>query len=224
MRIKVFADGADPSQMATLESKVDGFTTNPSLMKSAGINDYRAFAKEVLAITQKPVSFEVLSDDWREMEAQAREIAAWGRNVYVKIPVTNCAGESSAPLIDKLAQDGIRLNVTAVMTQRQINNVQIALNGKPSIVSVFAGRIADTGVDPCYTMKRARFAIGSPVLLLWASAREVYNVYQADQLGCDIITLAPDLIKKLSLRGKGLTEYSRETVQQFHRDAEGLTI
>lgn len=219
--VKIYADGADLATMASL--KCDGYTTNPSLMKKAGISDYRTFAREVLAIAEgKPVSFEVFADDFDGMERQAREIASWGGNVYVKIPVTNTLGEFTGPVIERL--EGVQLNVTAILTAKQIHDVRGALGNAPAIVSVFAGRIADTGVDP---VKVIREGWGTPRgrthKILWASAREVYNVVQAEQC-CDIITLTPDLIAKLALFGKDLTRYSLETVQQFHNDAKGIAL
>ena len=224
--IKIFADGADKTGMLNMyrNSKIDGFTTNPTLMRKAGITDYMGFAKEILqTIDDKPVSFEVFADEFEEMERQAREIATWGSNVYVKIPVTNTKKISCAPLIKKLSAEGVQLNITAILSLEQVSEVADALkNGSSSFVSVFAGRIADTGVDPVPLMKRA-LEILKPVSnaeLLWASPREVLNVYQAESIGCHIITATNDILKKLDLKGKDLEEYSLETVQMFFDDAQ----
>lgn len=223
----IYADGADLAQMETLaaDDRVAGFTTNPSLMKKAGVTSYRDFAMAVLdAIGRKPVSFEVFADDFDTMERHAREIASWGPNVYVKIPVTNTAANPSYDLIWRLSRAGVKVNVTAILTAQQARIAVDSLNGT-GIVSVFAGRIADTGSDPARVMRSARAKIGdSGTLLLWASAREVYNVVQAEEAGCDIITLSPDLIAKLAGFGRNLSEYSLETVRQFHRDAAGFTL
>ena len=228
LSIKVFSDGAVLETMLhDLNSGlVTGFTTNPSLMKKAGITSYIGFAKDVLKeITDYPVSFEVFADDLEGMEQEARRIAALGDNVYVKIPVTNSKGESTAPLIDRLTAEGIKVNVTAIFTVEQVRVVVDALkSGTPAVVSVFAGRIADTGVDPMPIMQEA-LAIcrqKEDVELLWASPRETFNIYQADSLGVDIITCTSDLIKKLELKDKDLTEYSLETVQMFLRDSSSL--
>lgn len=228
LSIKVFSDGAVLETMLhDLNSGlVTGFTTNPSLMKKAGITSYIGFAKDVLKeITDYPVSFEVFADDLEGMEQEARRIAALGDNVYVKIPVTNSKGESTAPLIDRLTAEGIKVNVTAIFTVEQVREVVDALkSGTPAVVSVFAGRIADTGVDPMPIMQEA-LAIcrqKEDVELLWASPRETFNIYQADALGVDIITCTSDLIKKLELKDKDLTEYSLETVQMFLRDSSSL--
>ncbi|BAN92670.1 transaldolase [Streptococcus dysgalactiae subsp. equisimilis] len=205
---------------------VTGFTTNPSLMKKAGISSYIGFAKEVLAkITDYPVSFEVFADDLASMEKEAEKIASLGDNVYVKIPVTTSTGESTCPLIQKLSAKGIKLNVTAVFTIEQTQAVVDHLTaGVPAIVSVFAGRIADTGVDPMPIMEEALRICRQKeeVELLWASPRETYNIYQADQLGVDIITCTTDLIAKLPLQGKDLEDYSLETVQMFLKDSTSL--
>ena len=224
--IKIFADGADKAGMLSMYNnpRIDGFTTNPTLMRKAGITDYIGFAKEILqTIDDKPVSFEVFADEFEEMERQAREIATWGSNVYVKIPVTNTKKLSSASLIKKLSAEGVQLNITAILSLEQVSDVAEALkNGSSSFVSVFAGRIADTGVDPVPLMKRA-LEILKPVSnaeLLWASPREVLNVYQAESIGCDIITATNDILKKLDLKGKDLDEYSLETVQMFFDDAQ----
>ena len=228
LSIKVFSDGAVLETMLhDLNSGlVTGFTTNPSLMKKAGITSYIGFAKDVLKeITDYPVSFEVFADDLEGMEQEARRIAVLGDNVYVKIPVTNSKGESTAPLIDRLTAEGIKVNVTAIFTIDQVRQVVDALkSGTPAVVSVFAGRIADTGVDPMPIMEEA-LAIcrqKESIELLWASPRETFNIYQADSLGVDIITCTSDLIKKLELKDKDLTEYSLETVQMFLRDSSSL--
>ena len=228
LSIKVFSDGAVLETMLhDLNSGlVTGFTTNPSLMKKAGITSYIGFAKDVLKeITDYPVSFEVFADDLEGMEQEARRIAALGDNVYVKIPVTNSKGESTAPLIDRLTAEGIKVNVTAIFTVEQVREVVDALSsGTPAVVSVFAGRIADTGVDPMPIMQEALAICRQKegVELLWASPRETFNIYQADSLGVDIITCTSDLIKKLELKDKDLTEYSLETVQMFLRDSSSL--
>lgn len=228
LSIKVFSDGAVLETMLhDLNSGlVTGFTTNPSLMKKAGITSYIGFAKDVLKeITDFPVSFEVFADDLEGMEQEARRIAALGDNVYVKIPVTNSKGESTAPLIDRLTAEGIKVNVTAIFTVEQVREVVDALkSGTPAVVSVFAGRIADTGVDPMPIMQEALAICREKegVELLWASPRETFNIYQADSLGVDIITCTSDLIKKLELKDKDLTEYSLETVQMFLRDSSSL--
>lgn len=228
LSIKVFSDGAVLETMLhDLNSGlVTGFTTNPSLMKKAGITSYIGFAKDVLKeITDYPVSFEVFADDLEGMEQEARRIAALGDNVYVKIPVTNSKGECTAPLIDRLTAEGIKVNVTAIFTVEQVREVVDALkNGTPAVVSVFAGRIADTGLDPMPIMQEALAICRQKegVELLWASPRETFNIYQADSLGVDIITCTSDLIKKLELKDKDLTEYSLETVQMFLRDSSSL--
>lgn len=228
LSIKVFSDGAVLETMLhDLNSGlVTGFTTNPSLMKKAGITSYIGFAKDVLKeITDYPVSFEVFADDLEGMEQEARRISALGDNVYVKIPVTNSKGESTAPLIDRLTAEGIKVNVTAIFTVEQVREVVDALkSGTPAVVSVFAGRIADTGVDPMPIMQEALAICRQKegVELLWASPRETFNIYQADSLGVDIITCTSDLIKKLELKDKDLTEYSLETVQMFLRDSSSL--
>jgi transaldolase len=226
-RIKIFADGASlPSMLESArDPKIAGFTTNPTLMRKAGISDYRAFAKEVLAaIKDRPISFEVFADEFPEMKRQAQEIATWGANVYVKIPITNTKRASAAPLIKELAGSGVKLNVTAICTLDQVRETAAALKGgAPSVVSVFAGRIADTGRDPVPLMQEALAicrAAGNGIELLWASPRELLNIIQAAEVGCDIITVTPDLLKKLELVGKDLAEFSLETVQMFYRDAQ----
>ena len=226
-RIKIFADGASlPSMLESArDPRIGGFTTNPTLMRKAGVSDYRAFAKEVLAaIKDKPISFEVFADDVPEMRRQAKEIATWGSNVYVKIPVTNTKRESTEALVRELATGGVKLNVTAICTLDQVRDVARALaGGAPSVVSVFAGRIADTGRDPIPLMKEALQvcrAAAPSAELLWASPRELLNIVQAAEMGCDIITVTPDLLKKLELVGKDLADFSLETVQMFHKDAQ----
>lgn len=228
LNVKVFSDGAVlETMLKDLQTGlVTGFTTNPSLMKKAGISSYIGFAKEVLAkITDYPVSFEVFADDLASMEKEAEKIASLGDNVYVKIPVTTSTGESTCPLIQKLSAKGIKLNVTAIFTIEQTQTVVDHLTaGVPAIVSVFAGRIADTGVDPMPIMEEALRICRQKegVELLWASPRETYNIYQADQLGVDIITCTTDLIAKLPLQGKDLEDYSLETVQMFLKDSTSL--
>lgn len=228
LNVKVFSDGAVlETMLKDLQTGlVTGFTTNPSLMKKAGISSYIGFAKEVLAkITDYPVSFEVFADDLASMEKEAEKIASLGDNVYVKIPVSTSTGESTCPLIQKLSAKGIKLNVTAIFTIEQTQAVVDHLTaGVPAIVSVFAGRIADTGVDPMPIMEEALRICRQKegVELLWASPRETYNIYQADQLGVDIITCTTDLIAKLPLQGKDLEDYSLETVQMFLKDSTSL--
>jgi transaldolase len=226
LKVKIFADGADIKAMreAAANPLIKGFTTNPTLMRQAGVNDYKAFALEALkAIPDRPISFEVFADDLPTMEDQGREIASWGDNVYVKIPVSNTKGEFTGPLIATLSRAGIKLNITAIMTVDQVARVGEALaENVPAVVSVFAGRVADTGRDPVPEMKEA-LAILRPrpkAELLWASPREVLNIFQADEIGCHIITVTSDHLKKLSLTGKDLLEYSKETVAMFYRDAQ----
>jgi transaldolase len=226
-RIKIFADGASlPSMLESArDPRISGFTTNPTLMRKAGIGDYRAFAKEVLAsIKDRPISFEVFADEFADMRRQAQDIATWGDNVYVKIPITNTRRETATPLIRELASSGVKLNVTAICTLDQVRDTAQALKGgAPSVVSVFAGRIADTGRDPIPLMKEALGmcrAADKRVELLWASPRELLNIVQAAEVGCDIITVTPDLLKKLELVGKDLADFSLDTVQMFHRDAQ----
>ena len=225
LRIKLFADGADISAIEELaaDERIRGFTTNPTLMRKAGVDDYEAFARRVLAaIPDRPVSLEVFADDFGEMMRQARVIATWGPNVNVKIPVTNTAREFSGPVIRQLSHEGIALNVTAILTVDQVRRVAECLApDTPAIVSVFAGRVADTGVDPVPHMRAAREALaGRPrAELLWASPRELLNVFHADEVGCHIITATNDILAKLSLVGKDLDDYSLETVAMFRRDA-----
>jgi transaldolase len=226
-RIKIFADGASVSAIVAgaKNPRIAGFTTNPTLMRKDGVSDYRAFAKEVLAtVKTQPISFEVFADEFAEMKRQALEIKTWGDNVYVKIPITNTRRESAIPLVAELAASGVKLNVTAICTLEQVRETAAALEGgAPSVVSVFAGRIADTGRDPVPLMRDALAlcrAADARIELLWASPRELLNIIQAAEVGCDIITVTPDLLKKLDLVGKDLAEYSLETVQMFFRDAQ----
>jgi transaldolase len=225
LKVKIFADGADRAGMLDLYRNplIKGFTTNPTLMRIAGITDYEAFARDILkAIPDRPISLEVFSDEFAEMEAQARRIASWGENVYVKIPVTNTQGESSIPLIRALAKAGVKQNITALMTVAQVRDVSAALvSGPPACVSVFAGRVADTGRDPVPMMAAAvqLLAMYPHVELIWASPRELLNIFHADLIGCHIITVTHDLLKKLALVGKDLDEYSLDTVKMFRNDA-----
>ncbi len=225
LRTKIFADGADRRGILDLYRNplIQGFTTNPTLMRQVGITDYEAFAREILAeVPDRPFSLEVFSDDFGEMAAQARKLTALGPNVYVKIPVTNTRGESAAALVRQLTQENIKLNVTALMTVDQVRTMTAALEGSPSAyISVFAGRVADAGVDPLPIMQESLAVMKSqPQLeLIWASPREIFNLVQADRIGCHIITITHDLLKKLPNLGKDLTEFSLDTVKMFHRDA-----
>lgn len=226
LKVKIFADGADLDGILELYKNphITGFTTNPTLMRKSGISDYEKFSRQVLEhISDRPISFEVFSDEFDEMERQAHKIANWGKNVYVKIPVTNTRRESSVDLVHRLADKGAQLNVTALMTLEQVSAVSKALeNHAPSYISVFAGRIADTGRDPMPMMKAA-VEIMSPFQtqeLIWASPRELLNIFHADEIGCHIITVTHDILKKLSLVGKDLDEYSLDTVRMFHSDAQ----
>lgn len=225
LRVKLFADGADKSTMLELYAnlRIQGFTTNPTLMRKAGITDYEAFARDVLAVIRdRPISFEVFADDFPEMERQAHKIAGWGENVYVKIPVTNTRAEPSLELIHRLAHSGVKVNVTALLALDQVREVAGALaGGSPAYLSVFAGRIADTGRDPVPLMAAAVELLRPhpQVDLIWASPRELLNVFQADAVGCQIITATSDILKKLCLVGKDLRGYSLETVQMFRNDA-----
>jgi len=226
LKVKLFADGADVVGIQEMVNNpyIAGFTTNPTLMRRAGVTDYKGFAKNVLNIvSDKPVSFEVFADDFLTMERQAMEIASWGRNVNVKIPVTNTKGEFCGPLIKKLSDAGVKLNVTALMTLDQVLRVTDALcSDTPAIVSVFAGRIADTGRDPVPIMAQAvNILAAKPKLeLIWASPRELLNIFQAEGVGCHIITATNDILKKLDFFDKNLDEFSLETVQMFHNDAK----
>ena len=231
--VKIFADGADFQGIAELAGQpyIDGVTTNPTLMRKAGLTDYESFARAVLnEVKVKPISFEVFSDDFSEMRRQALKMHRWQENIYVKIPITNTSGESSIPLIAQLAREGVKLNITAVLTPRQVKAVAAALDPiVPAIVSVLAGRIADTGVDPLPIMtKSVKIVSDLPkVELLWASVREVLNVFQAAACHCHIVTVPHDILKKFGeLAGKDLDELSLDTVRMFHRDAAaaGFTL
>lgn len=224
LRIKIYADGAEKASMLEYAAKpfIKGFTTNPTLMRKAGISDYVGFAKDILTVIKdRPISFEVFSDDFAEMERQAREIASWGENVYVKIPVTNTKKEPAYDLIKRLAADGVKLNVTAVFTLEQTKNIIASLSANiPAIISIFAGRIADTGVDPLPLMKEAKAMLSAfpKFELLWASPREFLNIYHAEEAGADIVTVTPDLLKKAEKIGFPLDEFSLETVKMFYDD------
>jgi transaldolase len=226
LTIHLYADGADKAGILDLYAKphVKGLTTNPSLMKKVGITDYEAFARDILqTVTAKPISLEVFSDDFPEMRRQAEKISRWGKNVYAKIPITNSHGESSLPLIKELAQEGVQLNITALLTLPQVAGVAAALNpGVPSVVSVFAGRIADTGVDPMPVMRACGALLHQlpKAELLWASTREVLNIVQAEECGCHIITVPHDILAKADkMFGMDLTELSLDTVKTFAKDA-----
>jgi transaldolase len=232
LRVQVFADGADKASMLDLyrQPYIKGFTTNPTLMRKAGITDYERFALDILQhIPDRPISFEVFADDEPEMERQARKIARWANNVYVKIPVTNTRSEPMYDLIRRLGADGIQVNATALLALDQVRHVAKALQGgAPSYISVFAGRVADTGRDPIPLMKSALelMAPEPNCQLVWASPRELLNIFQADEIGCHIITVTSDVLKKVSLVGKDLHEFSLETVRMFHDDAahSGYTL
>jgi transaldolase len=227
LRTKIFTDGANVAQMLELAADplIQGFTTNPTLMRKAGIDDYGTFVKELTSqITEHPISFEVISDDFAEMERQALRLREFGDNVFVKIPITDTSGASSAPLLDRLASAGVSVNATALLTLDQVRVAADALGGgPPAVISVFAGRIADAGVDPVPVMREAK-AILQPYTnleLLWASPREVLNVVQASEVGCDIITMTPDLLGKLPTLGRDLADFSLATVKMFRDDAVG---
>jgi transaldolase len=226
LKIKIFGDGADKASILELTRKpyIKGFTTNPTLMRKAGVENYELFAKDILSlVTTLPISFEVFSDEFPEMERQARIIHSWGANVYVKIPITNTKGESSFEVVRHLSEEGVKLNVTAVFTPRQVAHIAQALApGVPSIISVFAGRVADTGVDPIPLMKECKAILGKypGVELLWASPRELLNIFQADEMGCDIITVTPDILKKLDHVGYDLEQFSVDTVKMFFDDGQ----
>ena len=232
LKIKLFADGADLAGMKEMAANpmIKGFTTNPTLMRKAGIADYKAFAHDVLAaIPDRPVSFEVFADDFATMETQAIEIASWGKHVNVKIPVTNTKSEFCGPLVERLSKQGVQLNITAVMTLDQVKRITERLHADtPAIISVFAGRIADTRIDPVPIMAESvKIMKAKPKAeLIWASPRELLNIFQADAVGCHIITATNDILKKLSLVGKNLEQYSLETVEMFYKDAKaaGYTI
>lgn len=227
LRIRIFADGADKAGMLSLYANplIKGMTTNPTLMRKAGITDYEAFAKDILqTVKNKPISLEVFTDEFDEMRKHALKISRWQENVYVKIPITNTRRESSLPLIKELAQEGVRLNITAILTLEQVNGVAQALNPSvPSVVSVFAGRIADTGVDPTPIMlaSRALLAEQPKAELLWASVREVLNIFQAEACGCDIVTVPFDILSKaIKLYNMDLSDLSLDTVKMFASDAQ----
>jgi transaldolase len=227
LSVKIFADGADKKGMLELNANplIQGLTTNPTLMRKAGITEFEAFARDILqGITVKPLSFEVFSDDFPEMKRQAMKINGWAKNVYVKIPITNTRNESSLPLIRELANEGVKLNITAILTLEQVQGVAQALNPKvPSFVSVFAGRIADTGVDPVPHMRECKkiLAVMPKAELLWASVREVLNIFQANDCGCEIVTVPHDILNKaLKLAGMDLKELSLDTVKMFANDAK----
>ena len=232
LKVKLFADGADRAGMLEMRRNplIRGFTTNPTVMRKAGVTDYVAFARDILrAIPDRPISLEVFSDDFGEMERQGREIASWGDNVYVKIPVTNTRGESSDKVIRALARSGVKVNVTALLTLDQVRDMSAALaGGPPACISVFAGRVADTGRDPVSLMAAAVELIRPHpnIELIWASPRELLNIFQADAIGCHIITATKDILAKLHLVGKDLREYSIETVKMFRDDAlkAGFTL
>jgi transaldolase len=226
LEVKLFADGADLTGIREMAANpaIKGFTTNPTLMRKAGVSDYKAFALQALQIVGgRPISFEVFADEFGEMEKQAHEIASWGKNIYVKIPVTNTRGEFSGPLVERLSRTGVQVNVTALMTVDQAKRVtERFAPDTPAIISVFAGRIADTGRDPMPIMAEAvKVMKAKPKAeLIWASPRELLNIVQAGDVGCHIITATNDILKKLSLVGKDLDEYSLETVQMFYKDAK----
>ena len=226
LKIEIYADGADLNDMLTAlkQPYIKGFTTNPTLMRKAGVTDYEGFARKVLKdIKDLPISFEVFSDEFEEMERQAHRINSWGKNVFVKIPITNTRGESACPLVKRLAKAGVKLNVTAILTVQQVKDVALALDKDvPAVVSVFAGRIADTGRDPLPIMKES-LQILKPLpkaKLLWASPRELLNLVQADEMGCQVITVTLDILKKLPMIGKDLAELSLDTVKMFYDDAK----
>ena len=230
--VKIFADGAEKKGMLEMYENpiISGFTTNPTLMKKAGVENYKDFAIDILSyIKDKPISFEVFSDDFDEMEKQALEISSWGDNVYIKIPITNTKGESSEKLIGNLVKAKVKLNITAMLTIEQISKVvPILAGGPPAYVSLFGGRIADSGIDPIPVMKKAVEILKNypNIELLWASPRELLNIVQADEIGCHIITVTNDILKKLPLLGKDLNEFSLDTVKMFFNDARaaGYTI
>src|SRR5580698_5853552 len=227
LRVKLFADGADEKGMLELNANplIKGMTTNPSLMRKSGVKDYEKFAHEILkTVTAKPISFEVFSDEFPEMKRQALKISSWAQNVYAKIPITNTRGESSLPLVKELAAQGIKLNITAILTLEQVDGVAKALSPKvPAVVSVFAGRIADTGVDPMPLMTECKKILKNlpQAELLWASVREVLNIFQADDCGCEIVTVPHDILAKaIKMVGLDLTELSLDTVKMFATDAK----
>ncbi|MBC7386682.1 MAG: transaldolase [Cryobacterium sp.] len=226
-KIKIYSDGADRAQILEMNGnpKIAGITTNPSLMRKAGVTDYEGYCREILSsVTEKPISFEVFADEIAEMKRQALAIAKWGKNIYVKIPITNSLGESTLSLVKELSHEGVKLNVTALFTIEQVQGTCDAVKGGAgALVSVFAGRLADTGVDPMPLMRASKaicVAAGKDVELLWASTREVYNIVQAEEAGCDIITAPADIIKKMSGFGKTAIEMSLDTVKTFKADSE----
>ena len=225
LRIKLFADGANIDEIVKMNANIliKGLTTNPTLMKKSGVHNYKEFCLEVLQIVkEKPISFEVFSDEIDEMENQAHKISSWAENVYVKIPITNTKGQSTASLVEKLSREGIKLNITAVMTEEQILEISRKLDGETSsYVSIFAGRIADTGRDPISLVKKSLEILSEcrNTEIIWASPRELLNIFQADAIGCHIITATSDILNKLNLVGYDLTEYSLDTVKMFYRDA-----
>ena len=225
LKVKIFADGADLQEMIGMSEKsyISGLTTNPTLMRKAGVLDYRKFARDVLAeIQSKPISFEVFSDDLTEMKNQALEISSWGDNVYVKIPISNTLGLSTSDIVHELTTGGVKVNVTAIMTSNQVEEIAASLNPKiPSYISVFAGRIADTGRDPIPTLKSSLEILQLNPLaeLIWASPRELLNIIQADQINCHVITATKDILAKLTLLGNNLEAYSLDTVKMFRNDA-----
>ena len=232
LKVKLYADGADLADLLAVASdpRISGFTTNPTLMRRAGVNDYESFARDVLSrITTRPVSFEVFSDELDEMRRQALAIASWGPNVYVKVPVTNTRAEWTDRLVRELSREGVQVNVTALTTVAQVDRVARALEGgAPSNISVFAGRVADTGTDPIPLMREAVAAAAQAARaeVIWASPRELLNIFQADEIGCHIITVTHDILAKLDLVGKDLDQFSLDTVKMFHGDASeaGFTI
>ncbi len=225
LKVKLFADGADRNGMLEMYAKpyIKGFTTNPTLMRKAGVSDYRAFARDILAaIPDRPISFEVISDELPEMERQAREISSWGENVFVKVPVTNTQGESTRDVVTRLCGAGVKVNITALLTLDQVREVARSVaGGAPCTVSIFAGRVADTGVDPVPLMAEAVRILrpASNAELIWASPRELLNIIHAEAVGCHIITVTNDILAKLALIGKDLAEFSLDTVKMFRRDA-----
>jgi len=226
IKVKIFADGAKKEDIFLMNSfsYISGFTTNPTLMRKAGINSYEDFSKEILATVQKkPLSLEVFSDDFNEMEKQARKISSWGNNVYVKIPITNSMGKSSVNLIKKLSDDGVKLNITALFTEQQVQEtISVLNNNTKSIISIFAGRIADTGINPTILIKKTLSLIGNNKNheVLWASTRQIFNIIEADSIGCHIITVSPDIINKFNLIYYDLGKFSLDTVKQFYEDAK----
>ena len=225
MNVKIFADGAKKDEIFEMDKRsyISGFTTNPTLMKKAGIKDYKAFSLDILSeIKSKPISLEVFSDDFEVMEKQALEVSSWGKNVYVKIPITNTKGVSSKQLIKKLSEKKVKLNVTAIMTSKQVEEIIPSLKeSHGAFISIFAGRIADSGIDPLNTMVDSLKLLeqNKNLEMIWASPRELYNVVQADEIGCHVITATSDILNKLSTLGKDLNEFSLETVKMFYQDA-----